>query len=148
MSMVNGYLRYEKQYKSNDTNSDYIMDDNLLFFIIISFLGIIASIKCIFCIRHIYKCSNEETNRTIQDISISIERNREIQEIDRLDENRLSEDRLGEDRLGEDRLGESDEDISNLNDKKEKIKEKNEDSDSEDLPTYAELFSDNLSRAQ
>ena len=143
MSMVNGYLRYEKQYKSNDTNSDYIMDDNLLFFIIISFLGIIASIKCIFCIRHIYKCSNEETNRTIQDISISIERNREIQEIDRLDENRLSEDRLGEDRLGE-----SDEDISNLNDKKEKIKEKNEDSDSEDLPTYAELFSDNLSRAQ
>lgn len=138
MSMVNGYLRYEKQYKSNDTNSDYIMDDNLLFFIIISFLGIIASIKCIFCIRHICKCSNEETNRTIQDISISIERNREIQEIDRLDENRLSEDRLDE----------SDENISNLNDKKEKIKEKNEDSDSEDLPTYAELFSDNLSRAQ
>lgn len=143
MSMVNGYLRYEQQYKSNDTNSDSVMDDNLLFFIIISFLGIIASIKCIFCIRHICKCSNEETNRTIQDISISIERNREIQEIDRLSENRLSEDRLGEDRLGE-----SDEDISNLNDKKEKIKEKNEDSDSEDLPTYAELFSDNLSRPQ
>ena len=141
MSMVNGYLRYEQQYKSNDTNSDSVMDDNLLFFIIISFLGIIASIKCIFCIRHICKCTNEETNRTIQDISI--ERNREIQEIDRLGEIRLSEDRLGEDRLGE-----SDEDISNLNDKKEKIKEKNEDSDSEDLPTYAELFSDNLSRPQ
>ena len=132
MSIVNEYRRYEERYTSNDTNTDSVMNDNLLFFIIVSFLGIIASIKCIFCIRDICKCSNEETNRTIQDISISIERNREIQEIDRLSEDRLSEDRLSED-------------ISNLNDKKEKIKEKNEDSDSEDLPSYTELFSDNLS---